>query len=124
MKLLKEYQPDIIISTHPFASQMVSYLKRKALIDCKLATILTDFAPHEQWLVGANYVDYFFVSHEKLRQELINTGISPDKVFATGIPLSYRFYYIITKKKLRILLVSTQIKSYFVLWWRSFWIRT
>ena len=91
LKLLKEYQPDIIISTHPFASQMVSYLKRKALIDCKLATILTDFAPHEQWLVGANYVDYFFVSHEKLRQELINTGISPDKVFATGIPLSYRF---------------------------------
>ena len=68
LKLLKEYQPDIIISTHPFASQMVSYLKRKALIDCKLATILTDFAPHEQWLVGADYVDYFFVSHEKLKQ--------------------------------------------------------
>lgn len=91
LKLLKEYKPDIIISTHPFGSQMVSYLKRKALIDCKLATIMTDFAPHEQWLVGKEYVDYFFVSHEKMRQQLINDGISEDKVFATGIPLSNRF---------------------------------
>ncbi len=91
LKLLKETTPDIIISTHPFGSQMVSYLKRKALVDCKLATIMTDFAPHEQWLVGKEQVDYFFVSHEKMRQSLIDVGISENKVFATGIPLSNRF---------------------------------
>lgn len=91
LKLLKEYNPDIVISTHPFGSQMVSYLKRKALIDCKLATIMTDFAPHEQWLVGKEQVDYFFVSHEKMRQQLINNNIPENKVFATGIPLSNRF---------------------------------
>ena len=91
LKLLKEYQPDIVISTHPFGSQMVSYLKRKALVDCKLATIMTDFAPHEQWLVGKEYVDFYFVSHEKMRQELINDNVPEDKVFATGIPLSNRF---------------------------------
>ncbi len=92
LKLIKEYQPDIVISTHPFGSQMVSYLKRKALVDCKLATIMTDFAPHEQWLVGKEQVDYFFVSHEKMKQELINNSNIPEnKVFATGIPLSNRF---------------------------------
>lgn len=90
-KLIKNYQPDIVISTHPFGSQMVSYLKRKALTECKLATILTDFAPHEQWLVGKEYVDYFFVSHEKMRQNLIAESIPENKVFATGIPLSNRF---------------------------------
>ena len=91
LKLLRGYSPDIIISTHPFGSQMVSYLKRKALIDCKLATIMTDFAPHEQWLVGKEQVDYFFVSHEKMRQELIDDNIPAEKVFATGIPISKRF---------------------------------
>lgn len=91
LKLLREYKPDIVISTHPFGSQMVSYLKRKALVECKLATIMTDFAPHEQWLVGKEQVDYFFVSHEKMRQELINDNVPEDKVFATGIPLSNRF---------------------------------
>lgn len=101
LKLLKEYQPDIVISTHPFGSQMVSYLKRKALIDCKLATILTDFAPHEQWLIGSDYVDYLFVSHEKLRQELINTGIDSNKVFVTGIPLSNRFLMHYNKEEIK-----------------------
>lgn len=91
LKLLKEYNPDIVISTHPFGSQMVSYLKRKALVECKLATVMTDFAPHEQWLVGKEQVDYFFVSHEKMKQELIKENIPENKVFATGIPLSNKF---------------------------------
>lgn len=29
LKLLREYAPDVVISTHPFGSQMVSYLKKK-----------------------------------------------------------------------------------------------
>ena len=29
LKLLKEEKPDLVISTHPFGSQMCSYLKRK-----------------------------------------------------------------------------------------------
>ena len=89
--LLDDYMPDIVISTHPFASQMISYLKKKKLVSCKLATIMTDFAPHDQWLVGKDCVDYFFVSHEKMRQSLIDFGIPAEKVFATGIPLSNRF---------------------------------
>lgn len=101
LKLLKEYQPDVVISTHPFGSQMVSYLKRKALIECKLATILTDFSPHEQWLVGSDYVDYFFVSHEKLRLELINNGLDSNKIFATGIPLSNRFLMHYNKEEIK-----------------------
>ena len=32
LKLLREEKPDIIISTHPFRSQMCSYLKRKEKI--------------------------------------------------------------------------------------------
>ena len=91
LKLLKEYNPDIVISTHPFGSQMVSYLKRKALIECSLSTIITDFAPHEQWLVGKEQVDYFFVSHEKMREKIINSNIPENKVFSTGIPLSKKF---------------------------------
>jgi processive 1,2-diacylglycerol beta-glucosyltransferase len=92
LKLFDEYKPDFVISTHPFGSQMVSYLKRKELVSCKLATILTDFAPHEQWLVGKEQVDYLFVSHEKMRQELISEhGVDENKIFATGIPLSNRF---------------------------------
>ena len=91
LKLLREKQPDLIISTHPFGSQMCSYLKRKGKISSKIATIMTDFAPHDQWLIGSDYTDFYFVAHDKMKEYLISKGINSSKIFATGIPLSSRF---------------------------------
>ncbi len=99
--LIKKYKPDYIISTHPFSSQMCGYLKKKnKLPRIKLATIMTDFAPHDQWLVGAEYINYYFVAHEAMKNSLIKKGISEKKVFATGIPLSNRFFIKYDKKTL------------------------
>lgn len=100
LKLLRAKKPDLIISTHPFSSQMCSYLKRKGKITAKIATIMTDFAPHDQWLVGSNYTDYFFVANDKMRDYLISTNISEEKVFITGIPLSNRFLQKYDKKEI------------------------
>lgn len=91
LKLLRKKQPDIIISTHPFGSQMCSYLKRKGKITAKIATIMTDFSPHDQWLVGSDFTDYFFVAHDKMKDYLISKNIPEEKIFATGIPISSRF---------------------------------
>ena len=91
LHLLREKQPDLIISTHPFGSQMCSYLKRKKKINAKIATILTDFAPHSQWLVGSDYTDYFFVAHNKMKSYLLSQNIAESKIFVTGIPLSNKF---------------------------------
>ena len=91
LKLLREKQPDIIISTHPFGSQMCSYLKRKGKITAKIATIMTDFAPHDQWLVGSGFTDYFFVAHNKMKDYLKSKNIPEEKIFVTGIPISSRF---------------------------------
>ena len=91
LKLLRKKQPDIIISTHPFGSQMCSYLKRKGKINSKIATIMTDFSPHDQWLVGHDYTDYFFVAHNKMKNYLMSKNIPENKIFATGIPISSRF---------------------------------
>ena len=91
LKLLREKNPDLIISTHPFGSQMCSYLKRKNKISAKIATIMTDFAPHDQWLVGHEFTDYFFVAHDKMKQYLISKDVSENKIYATGIPISDKF---------------------------------
>lgn len=91
LKLLRDKKPDLIISTHPFGSQMCSYLKRKGKISSKIATILTDFAPHSQWLVGSDFTDYFFVANDKMKNYIVDTGFDENRVFVTGIPLSDRF---------------------------------
>ena len=102
LNLLDEYQPDIVISTHPFSTQMISYLKKKQLTHCLLATVLTDFAPHEQWLVGKDFGDFFFVSHAKMKKELEDHYQIPEnKIFATGIPLSNRFLNHYDKKEIK-----------------------
>ncbi len=90
-KLFKNFQPDLVISTHPFGSQMTSYLKKKGKVSCKLATIMTDFAPHDQWLVGDEYIDFYFVSNEIMKQKMVDSKIDKNKIFVTGIPISKRF---------------------------------
>ena len=99
-KLLQEFNPNLIISTHPFSSQMCAILKKKQKINCKLATVMTDYAPHSQWLVAHEFVDYYFVAHEGMKEELIERGVDSKKIFATGIPLSNRFLLSYNKSKI------------------------
>lgn len=89
--LIKKINPDMIISTHPFATQMCAFLKKHKKIDKKIVNILTDFEIHEQWLVRHEYIDYFFVANEHMKEELIEHGISKEKIFAEGIPISQKF---------------------------------
>lgn len=89
--ILQEFSPDLIISTHPFSNQMCAYLKKNKKIDCKIATVLTDLAPHSQWTVGSEYIDYFFVANNEMKNSLSDEGIADFKIFVTGIPLSERF---------------------------------
>lgn len=100
LKLLRKKNPDLIISTHPFGSQMCSYLKRKGKITAKIATIMTDFAPHEQWLIGSDYTDYYFVANENMKKYIKRKGIPENKVFVTGIPLSKNFFKTFDKNKI------------------------
>ena len=90
-KLFREYKPDMVISTHPFSSQITAYLKQKKKTNCTLATVLTDFVPHEQWTVGNKFTDLYFVSNEGLKQALIDNGVERKKINVTGIPISQKF---------------------------------
>ena len=90
-KLIKEINPDIIVSTHPFATQMCTSLKKHKKIDIKIANVLTDFKSHDQWLVKHEYVDYFFISNEKMKEQLEEKGIASEKIYVTGIPISANF---------------------------------
>ena len=90
-KLIKQVNPKLVISTHPFSSQMCSILKKKQQIDCKIATVMTDFHIHNQWLINSEYIDYYFVANPQMKNDMLNLGIDDYKIFVTGIPISERF---------------------------------
>lgn len=99
-RLIQEFQPDLIISTHPFSSQMCAILKEKGKLNCKVATILTDYAPHNQWLVKSDFIDYYFVAQQGMVDDLVSRGVNKDKIHVTGIPLSSRFLQSYNKQKI------------------------
>lgn len=99
-KLIQDYNPDLIISTHPFSSHMCAVLKKKKKINTKIATILTDYAPHKQWLMYPAYIDYFFVAHQGMKQDLLKRKIKENQIKVTGIPLSNRFLANYNKEKI------------------------
>jgi len=98
-KLIKTYKPDLIISTHFFSSHMCAILKKRKKINTKIATVLTDYAPHSQWLMYPAYIDYFFVAHDGMKKDLLKRGIKENQIKVTGIPLSNRFLLHYDKEK-------------------------
>ena len=89
--LFKENPPDIVISTHPFITEMVACLKKTGKTDTKLAVILTDYASHRFWEMKPEYVNLYFVSNQEMKYSLIHSGIDESKIHITGIPIRPEF---------------------------------
>ncbi len=89
--LFEEKQPDVVISTHPFITEMVACLKKKKKTNTKLAVILTDYASHRFWEMKPEFVNLYFVANEEMKYSLIHSGIDEKKIHVTGIPVRPEF---------------------------------
>lgn len=90
MPLVDEFQPDVIISTHPFATEMISLLKEDGKITVPLVCIMTDYAPHRAWIHP--YVDSYIVSNEGMVDTMAKMGAPRQKIHPYGIPVDESFY--------------------------------
>lgn len=86
-----DFEPDILISSHFFASIMMEIINRKYNINTKIVTIITDYQSHQMWIKNKNKSTAYIVSNEIVKQQLVNDGIKKDKIYPFGIPLSSSF---------------------------------
>ena len=86
-----EYNPDILISSHFFASILMGLINKKHDTNTKIITILTDYASHSYWIRNHKNEDAFIVSNEIVKRELIKFGVLESKIYPFGIPLSNKF---------------------------------
>ena len=105
-KLLNQIKPNVIISTLPFCSQLVSQYKKYYEIQIPLITCITDISTHNEWINDGS--DYYLVGSPSLKYELIAKGVAENKVFATGIPVKSQFenhreFILRSKKRLLIM---------------------
>lgn len=85
------YNPDLVISTHFFASTSISRYKKKGYIDSKLITIITDYQSHELWLQNQKTEDAIIVASKEEKREIVKKGVDSSKIKIYGIPISTRF---------------------------------
>ncbi|WP_346912537.1 glycosyltransferase [Clostridium sp.] len=93
-ELVKDVEPNIIISTLPFCSQLISRYKLKYNPSLPLITCITDISSHSEW-INEN-TNCYLVGSNSLKKDLILKGVPENKIFINGIPVKEEFKKTIT----------------------------
>lgn len=86
---MESFQPDIVVSTHLFATITFNRLAAHHPISAKLISIVTDFTIHPMWEQAES--DYYITASELLSYQAIKKWGSVDHVLPLGIPISPKF---------------------------------
>src|SRR5262245_53481742 len=65
VKLLREKQPDVVVSTHFLPAEIISWLKAKHRVSFPQAIVVTDFDVHAMWL--CRHYERYFVALDETR---------------------------------------------------------
>lgn len=90
LPLLDDFEPDVIIATHPFAAEMISKLKSLQKIDIPLICVITDYAPHLTWINPG--VDAYVVANSDMIEPMVQMGADKNDIFNFGIPVDKEFF--------------------------------
>ena len=92
-KEIKEYNPDIIVCTHSYASAVISYMKKQNLLDPSTvtATILYDITLAPYW-EHSNKVDYVFQPLDNTTDDFLKKGFTREQIITLGFPNRDVFY--------------------------------
>ncbi|MGH7291108.1 MAG: MGDG synthase family glycosyltransferase, partial [Myxococcota bacterium] len=80
---------DVVVCTHFLCGRVLSALRRNGRLASPLVISVTDQHPHGVWL--APHADILLVASESARTTAIASGIRPERVRVTGIPIDRRF---------------------------------
>ncbi|MCC7438486.1 MAG: glycosyltransferase [Armatimonadetes bacterium] len=89
IRMMKQYQPEIVVCTHFLPAEIISWLKAKGKISSKQAIVVTDFDIHALWL--CHHYERYFVALEETAEHLRLLGIPQGKITVSGIPIDPLF---------------------------------
>jgi processive 1,2-diacylglycerol beta-glucosyltransferase len=97
LKILREFQPAIVISTQTVPSGIMAYLKAKNLYLGKLVIVFSDYHLHRFWLY--NEADLYICNIPEQVTELKKFGVAENKIKLTGTLIAEKFNRQITKEE-------------------------
>lgn len=87
---IKEKDPDLIITTHPFSTEMISKLKESGEIRASQICVITDYGLHKAWLGDA--VDAYVTACSDMTSSMRQEGVPEDRIHSIGIPVRKVFF--------------------------------
>lgn len=91
VELIEQEKPDIIVSVHPFSTNLMSKIKTEGRVNVPVLAVITDFTPHMAY-IGENINAYATGSY-KTSDKLINKyGVNENIVYTTGLPILDKFH--------------------------------
>jgi UDP-N-acetylglucosamine:LPS N-acetylglucosamine transferase len=84
-RLLDQFRPDLVLSTHPSCSWAMSRLKAQGKSRLPLVTCVTDVTDHAEWLCPGT--DLYLVAAERVAAGLAAKGGDRSRMMVTGIPV-------------------------------------
>lgn len=86
---LSKLAPDLVINTHFLPAEMVAHLRRSGRLDCRQATVTTDFETHRMWVHRPT--ERYYTATEEGKEYLCSWGVDRAAVRVTGIPVRNSF---------------------------------
>lgn len=99
LKLLREFQPAIVISTQTISTGIMAYLKSKGLYRGQLVAVFSDFHTHQFWVYDE--VDLYLCAIAEQVSDLAHLGVAKEKIAVTGMILAEKFNKTIDKNDAR-----------------------
>lgn len=88
-KLIDDNSPNLVLSTLPIASQMISIYKQITGSRIPLYTYITDISSHEEWI--SKHTNFYFVGSKESKKNLVQKGVNCNKIIVSGIPVRKSF---------------------------------
>lgn len=100
LRLIEEFQPDLVISVHNVASSVISYLKKTGKFKGLFGIGFSDFHLHQFWLFS--YADFYLANIDEQKEKMIKLGIDGNKIFVCGITLKPKIEFNVQEIKTRL----------------------
>jgi processive 1,2-diacylglycerol beta-glucosyltransferase len=88
-RCLHSFRPDVVASTFPTPTGVLSEMRVNGQTNVPMAAILTDYTVHGQWVQDAT--DLYCVATDTAKYELMAYSIEEERIAVTGIPIREQF---------------------------------
>jgi len=87
-KIYADFNPDVVISTHFYGSNITAILNKHKVIKSKIVTVVTDYKVHKMWMTSYDKNENFVVANDIVKSEMQKRKCYSKNIYPFGLPFN------------------------------------